>query len=84
MTSIKDLFASGINRVFAGKVMRKDLVRKVKVGPNISGLNRSERAQGYSDHEEQAEAANNDSDSPTRDGQPAGDGPSPHDLAIPC
>src|SRR5215203_7226428 len=32
---IRDVLDDKVNRVFAGKVVRKDLVRKVKVGANV-------------------------------------------------
>ena len=31
----RDVLDDKVNRVFAGKVVRKDLVRKVKVGANV-------------------------------------------------
>lgn len=35
MTSSRDALDDKVNRLFAGKVVRKDLVRKVKVGANV-------------------------------------------------
>ena len=34
-TMTRDVLDDKVNRVFAGKVVRKDLVRKVKVGANV-------------------------------------------------
>src|SRR5437667_192382 len=34
-TAARDTLDDKVNRVFAGKVVRKDLVRKVKVGANV-------------------------------------------------
>ena len=33
--TVRDVLDDKVNRVFAGKVVRKDLVRKVKVGANV-------------------------------------------------
>ena len=35
---LRDELDDKVTRVFAGKVVRKDLVRKVKVGANVPGL----------------------------------------------
>jgi ATP-dependent Lon protease len=35
LTATRDVLDDKVNRVFAGKVVRKDLVRKVKVGANV-------------------------------------------------
>ena len=34
-TPVRDVLDDKVTRVFAGKVVRKDLVRKVKVGANV-------------------------------------------------
>ncbi len=34
-TPVRDTLDDKVNRLFAGKVVRKDLVRKVKVGANV-------------------------------------------------
>ena len=34
-TATRDALDDKVNRIFAGKVVRKDLVRKVKVGANV-------------------------------------------------
>ena len=34
-TPVRDALDDKVNRLFAGKVVRKDLVRKVKVGANV-------------------------------------------------
>ena len=34
-TPVRDVLDDKLTRVFAGKVVRKDLVRKVKVGANV-------------------------------------------------